>query len=202
MGVSRRTTLTIIATLVLALSGCGQDGDDGESFVAYSWPATDTIEFLDFVWYRETQPEEFRERHGHVLPDPAFPDTDSIENGQYREATIGHWGTAYLLSSGGGGGYWATYEIFIEKGEKAQLFSDGADGDDLYFELVCDNPAQFHVWESPIQSTHHVPSQQKPLVTLGNPDYGDSAGSYSFRNERFRIVFRYGRIAAGSLHPR
>lgn len=93
----------------LILLSCSVDGEDGTSYIAYSW--TSTLSYL----YTE---------------DPAFGAT--VYNAQYETATEG---TYYMEYTADGNSWWAQYEIEIDEGEEGGLFSRGEDGDDLYFEL-------------------------------------------------------------------
>ena len=94
----------------LILMSCSVDGEDGTSYIAYSWSGS--LQYL----YTE---------------DPAFGAT--VYNADYETATEGTYYMEYTAWDGSS--WWAQYEIEIDEGEEGGLFTRGEDGDDLYFEL-------------------------------------------------------------------
>ncbi|MFW5695051.1 MAG: hypothetical protein ACOCYB_07775 [Alkalispirochaeta sp.] len=110
---------------VLLLAGCGADGSDGDSFIAYSWVSG------PITFYTE---------------DPAFEGQEAIYNESYVNAVPGTWYMEYQAWDGSQ--WWAEYEIYLDEGEDGGLFTDGDDGVDLYFELAAYSIGpSFYVWE-------------------------------------------------------
>ncbi len=110
---------------VLLLAGCGANGEDGDSFIAYSWVSG------PITFYTE---------------DPAFEGQDAIYNESYVSAVPGTWYMEYQAWDGSQ--WWAEYEIYLDEGEDGGLFTDGDDGVDLYFELAAYSIGpSFFVWE-------------------------------------------------------
>lgn len=102
--------ISVSIVLLVLLFSCGVDGDDGTSYVAYSWVGS-----LQYI-YSE---------------DPAFGSI--VYNGEYEVASAGTYYMEYIAWDGSG--YWVEYTITVEEGEEAGLFTDGEDGDDLYFDI-------------------------------------------------------------------
>lgn len=192
--VAGRALLLLLLTVFLA--GCGQDGDDGEAYIAYSWLDEEPVTFLSFDAYAATREFAFQEEYRGVTADPAFPDPDDIPNGRYRIATEGTWGMAYTLA--GGDGFWAVYEIYIEKGEPAQLFSDGRDGSDIYFEIFCgpDGPELF-IRDQPVtvETARAGAARHGGLVASLGANIPGSTQVY--RDNRVSVTFTYGPLGDG-----
>jgi hypothetical protein len=104
--VAKYVVLLMASLIVLS---CSVDGEDGTSYIAYSWYCI----------------------QGVYTEDPAFGNT--IYNGEYETATEGEYYMDYQDCNGDV--WWAVYEIEIDEGEEGGLFTRGEDGDDLYFEL-------------------------------------------------------------------
>lgn len=115
--------------IVTMFSSCdlfmGQDGQDGEAYIAYSWVVGPIL---------------FRTN------DPAFGDDEYIVNGQYRTVVPGTYQYEYIAWDDSY--WWGEYTVYIEEGEPGLLFYDGFDGEDLYFELACYSfGPSFYVWD-------------------------------------------------------
>ena len=120
--------------LTAGLTGCGGDGSDGKGYIAYSWLYG---------------PITFNSN------DPAFEEQTYIYNGDFQESRPGVWSFEYIAWDDS---YWyGTYEIHINEGESGGLFSEGEDGEDLYFQLACYSIGpSFYVWDSPDYVTSSV----------------------------------------------
>ena len=108
----------------ICLAGCsfffgedGEDGSPGNAYIAYSW--------VSVPLYLSTN-------------DPSMP--QSIYNGTYYDAVPGTYSITYEAWDGS---FWqGTYTIYVNPGEPGSagfLFTDGedgADGEDIYFELT------------------------------------------------------------------
>lgn len=146
--IRRRGQLLIAVTglfgFALFLAGCGEPGDDGEAYIAYSW-AVGPITF-----YTE---------------DPAFSGDANIYNGEYKKTRPGTHYFEYVAWDGSS--WYGEYEIYREEGEDGSLFSDGEDGEDLYFELACYSfGPSFYVWNDPDIAGAAVDTPQ-PVALLG-----------------------------------
>lgn len=120
----RSCTVTIFFASSIVLAGCslffgedGRDGQPGEAYIAYSW--------VGLPLYLSTS-------------DPSLP--QSIYNGTYYDAIPGTYSFEYQAFDGS---YWqGTYTTYVNPGELGEpgfLFTDGrdgADGEDIYFELT------------------------------------------------------------------
>lgn len=114
-------------TLPFLLGSCGQPGDDGTAYIAYSWSVG------PITFYTE---------------DPAFSNDEYIYNGEYKKTRPGSHYFEYVAWDGSS--WYGEYEIYFDQGEVATLFGDGADGEDLYFELACYSfGPSFYVWNDP-----------------------------------------------------
>ncbi len=116
-------TLLVLSTLI----GCGMPGDDGDSYVAYSWAVG------PFSFYST---------------DPAFSGRSFIGNNTYYKSDEGTWYMEY--QSWDESLWWAEYEVYREEGKDGALFTDGSDGDDLYFEISClSSGPSLYIWDRP-----------------------------------------------------
>jgi hypothetical protein len=92
----------------------GEDGKDGQAFIAYSWAVG------PIMFYTE---------------DPAFEDREYISNGVYEETEPGTYYFEYIAWDDS---YWyGEYTIYINEGTAGGFLTDGIDGEDIYFELAC-----------------------------------------------------------------
>jgi hypothetical protein len=92
----------------------GEDGKDGDSFIAYSWAVG------PILFYTE---------------DPAFAGQSYISNGAYKSATPGTYYFEYIAWDDS---YWyGDYTIYVDEGTEGGFLMDGFDGEDIYFELAC-----------------------------------------------------------------
>ncbi|MDY6792863.1 MAG: hypothetical protein SWH54_16485 [Thermodesulfobacteriota bacterium] len=95
---------------MMGLTGCGDDGDDGNSYVAIDWVYA-PISYWD--------------------DNPGIPSV--FYRGEYYLTQAGIYNFDYVAWDGSG--YIGTYTITVDEGEDGSLFSDGDDGDDLYFTI-------------------------------------------------------------------
>lgn len=102
----------------------GEDGQDGDAFIAYSW-AVGPIAF-----YTE---------------DPAFAGQSYISNGVYKSATAGTYYFEYIAWDDS---YWyGEYTVYVDEGTEGGFLTDGFDGEDIYFELACYSTGpSFYEW--------------------------------------------------------
>ena len=120
---------------ILLLSGCslfiGQDGQDGRAYISYEFVAT--------PFYYDTN-------------DPGIPYIGLIA-GYYYETLPG---TYFLIYESWDGSVWSTqYSIYINEGEPGTLFVDGADGEDLYFEMLAfSSGPSLYTWAEPLSVGH------------------------------------------------
>lgn len=92
----------------------GEDGEDGQAFIAYSWAVG------PIMFYTE---------------DPAYEDREYISNGVYEETVPGTFYFEYIAWDDS---YWyGEYTIYINEGTSGGFLTDGIDGEDIYFELAC-----------------------------------------------------------------
>lgn len=125
----RYTMVPVLAVAAALAGGCGlvmgQDGQPGKAYIAYTW-VSGPITF--------------------ATEDPAFAGQSLIYNGEYRETTPGTYEFAYVAWDDS---VWeGSYTIYVDPGQPGELFRDGADGEDLYFELSCLSfGATLYVWD-------------------------------------------------------
>ncbi len=104
--------LMAILFIVLLFVGCGEDGRDGDAFIAFTWD-----------WYVDS-----------------YTDNNSgvpygITEYEYYEVEPGSYSYEYYCSDGLGNywGYEGYYVIEINKGEEGGFLTDGEDGEDNYY---------------------------------------------------------------------
>lgn len=102
------------AVMVMGITSCGKDGKDGKPYIKFDFFGT----LLSY---------------SHNLP--KVPET-IVEN-IYYETEPGTWTFSYVHANNDDGIWTAT--ITLEKGEDGEaggLFSDGVDGDNVYYKLT------------------------------------------------------------------
>jgi len=105
--------LLVLSLLFFFFLGCGEDGDDGNAYLSFTWD-----------WYVDTY-------------DDNNPDTplvlDEYQNYRVKE---GSYSFLYTCSDAYDSWHWeGTYTIKIDKGKPADFFVDGEDGEDNYYRL-------------------------------------------------------------------
>jgi len=105
---------TWLPLLVFLFIGCGQDGEDGDAYLSFSWD-----------WYIDSYTDN-------------NPNVPSIIN-EYQDYIVrpGTYSFEYNCSDGMGNywGYDGWYAIEINRGEQADFMTDGADGEDNHYRL-------------------------------------------------------------------
>ena len=124
-------SVAVIAMTTALSAGCsmfmGQDGEDGDVYIAYSWVVG------PFTWWTN---------------DPALAGEIYIINGRYYPALPGTYDFQY--QSWDGSVWEGSYTIYVDEGKPGMFFTDGADGEDLYFELLClSTGPSLYVWSYP-----------------------------------------------------
>lgn len=119
--------ILIISILPILICACGEDGDDGTSYIAIDWVST---------------PQSYWDDN------PGIPYT--FYAGQYYESSAGSYDFEYTAWDGS---FWyGNYKITVDKGEDGELFSNGSDGEDRYFELwLYSSGPGFYVYEKVLE---------------------------------------------------
>lgn len=106
--------LSVFIFIALFAVSCGKDGIDGNAYLSFDWD-----------WYVDSYQDN----------NSSTPSTVS-ENSNYSTSP-GTFTFSYECSDGAGN-YWGfdgSYRIQINEGAVAELFEDGADGEDNYYTL-------------------------------------------------------------------
>jgi hypothetical protein len=104
----------MVALLIFGITSCGKDGKDGKPYIKLDWIGAGIQYFLSNI---------------PGLPDPIIRDT-------YYKSQTGTYTFEYVHNDRPGVKW--TGEITLEKGTDGKdggLFSDGDDGDDIFYEL-------------------------------------------------------------------
>lgn len=104
----------LAAVMIIGITSCGKDGKDGKPYIKFDF-------FGTLLSYSHNLPK---------VPATIVEDT-------YYETEPGTWTFSYVHANNADGVWTAT--ITLEKGEDGEaggLFSDGADGDNVYYELT------------------------------------------------------------------
>ena len=140
----KKTIVLAIALIsVITLAGCtlffGEDGEPGSAYIAYSWVSVPNYLFTS---------------------DPSLPQT--IYNGTYYEAIPGTYSFSYEAWDGS---FWQdTYTTYVNPGEPGFLFTDGADGEDIYFELTLYSIGpSFWEWPYPMSNQRKMEREQEEI---------------------------------------
>lgn len=103
-----------VACLFL-LIGCGQNGEDGDAYISFTWNTTPE-------WYYDDN--------------PSVPST--IHKNRDYNTEAGKYEFSYKIYDSHANGYWTysgNYKITINQGKKGSFLVDGDDGADKYFAL-------------------------------------------------------------------
>jgi hypothetical protein len=109
-GMMRRILVFGFVLSILLFAGCGEDGTDGDAFLAYNWVYTP-------LYVADTIPD---------LPDIVYA-------GKNYNVSPGTYSCVYTAWDGSS--YSGTITIYIDEGEEGGWIRDGDDGDDNFFEL-------------------------------------------------------------------
>jgi hypothetical protein len=111
---SKVAVCMMVALLLLGLTSCGDDGKDGKPYLKLSWDGA-VLYYLDDI--------------------PGTP--DPVYNNTYYECAPGTYTFEYI--HGNNDDYIWSGTITMTKGKDGEdggLFSDGDDGDDIYYEIM------------------------------------------------------------------
>ncbi len=109
----------------LFLFSCGDDGQDGDAYIAITWVGG------PFTYWTD---------------DPAIPYT--FYNNHYYLTWPGKYN--FMYESWDTSIWSGSYTIYINVGESGKLIKDGEDGADIYFLLVCYSTGpDFYAWPYP-----------------------------------------------------
>ncbi len=105
----------VLFSILLFIISCGQDGDDGEAFIAFNWSTTP-----EWYWDDNTSVPGTISKNRNYNTNPGTYD--------FSYEIYDSWNDVFWIYNG-------TYIITIDKGKKGTFLVDGPDGADNYFKL-------------------------------------------------------------------